>query len=202
MGKYSVQSHVPIFKKMFETFDINSVFEYGIGLHSTPIFIDNCEKVLSIEMNTHSLGSQTWYEKVVEEIGDRDNWTHDEMHGPHKAISYAKELFGKETFDLVFADGHGDTRHQQTNSGFGSSRFVICHDSQHQHTRHGWEIPDNYYKIDFVDYCRACEGNVTEKHWATTTVFCNNEQDAEVVKSWLGMEKEVCSLHFTWADNK
>ena len=67
MGKYSVQSHVPIFKKMFETFDINSVFEYGIGLHSTPIFIDNCEKVLSIEMNTHSLGSQTWYEKVVED---------------------------------------------------------------------------------------------------------------------------------------
>ena len=68
MGNYSVQSHVPIFLKLFKTFDIKSVFEYGIGLHSTPLFVENCDRVLSIEMNTHALDGMLWYDKVVQDL--------------------------------------------------------------------------------------------------------------------------------------
>jgi len=202
MGNYTVQSHIPILQKLFSTFDINSVFEYGIGLHSTPIFIDNCKKVLSIEMNTHKSDSETWYQKVVNEIGDRENWEHNEMHGPHEAIFYAYNLFKENSFDLVFAVGHGDTRNAQTNSGFGYSRFIICHDSQHQHTRAGWNIPKEYTQIDFIDYCRGCTNNKDENHWPYTTIFCMNKEDADIITTWLDDEKNICSLHFQWPDNE
>jgi hypothetical protein len=197
MGQYTVQSHLPIFKKLFSTFDINSVFEYGIGLHSTTMFVENCDKVVSVEMNEHELNGQTWYDKVVSEIGERDNWEHMEIHGPDKAVFYGAKRFKKEPFDLVFADGYGGTRNKQTNSGIGVARFVICHDSQHGHTRRGWERGD-YTQVDFKDFCKGCKGNKNEDHWPFTTVFCRDEEDAKIVQSWLEDEKNVCELHFEW----
>lgn len=197
MGQYTVQSHVPIFKKLFSTFDIKSVFEYGIGLHSTTIFVENCEKVVSVEMNTHEMNGQTWYEKVVQEIGDLENWEHMEMHGPDKAVSYAKRRFATEPFDLVFADGYGSSRHEQANSGIGMARFVVAHDSQHDHTRRGWRKED-YIQVDFKDFCWGCENNKTEGHWPYTTIFCRDGADAEIIKSWRSQEKEICELHFRW----
>lgn len=215
MGQYSTQSHVPILLKLFNTFDISSVFEFGIGLHSTPIFIDNCKKVLSIEMNSFSFSESakgwqptqdsehpTWYQKVVNEIGNRENWEHCEMHGPDEAIVYAHNLFKDNPFDLVFADGHGATRNTQTNSGFGYSRFIICHDSQHHHTRVGWNVPEEYTQIDFVGYCRGCTNNKDEDHWPITTIFCMNKEDADIITTWLDDEKSICSLHFLWPENR
>lgn len=195
MGKYSVQNHLPILKKMFSTFSIDSVFEYGMGIHSTTLFVNNCSRIVSIEMNHYSVNNQTWYNKVTNTIGNRENWMHMEMHGPHKAVEYAQNLFKKEKYDLVFADGHGDTRSEQTNSGFGMARFIVCHDAQHRNTINGWKKPKEYYRIDFVNFCRNIGNNTKDDCWATTTVFCKNIEDYKTMKSWLDQEKEVCSLH-------
>ena len=194
MGKYSVQSHLPIFKKLFKIFDINSVFEYGIGLHSTAMFVDNCSRVISIEMNTHALDGKLWYDKVVEEMGERENWEHHNMAGEFPAIAYALRLFNSEKFDLVFADGHGDSRGEQTNSGFGMARFVIAHDAQHLETRNAWRVPQDYTQIDFVNYCQAYDKDGDT--WPVTTIFCADPEDAQVVKEWLNNEKEICEEHF------
>ena len=63
---------------MFETFEIKSVFEYGFkrchALEQYGSFVENCENVVSVEMNTHKAGSQSSYDKMVEQIGERRNW--------------------------------------------------------------------------------------------------------------------------------
>lgn len=193
MGKYSVQSHVPIFLKLFKTFDIKSVFEYGIGLHSTPLFVENCDRVLSIEMNTHALDGMLWYDKVVQDIGEKENWEHYNMPGLTEAIEYGIKRFQDEKFDLVFADGHGDTRGQQANTGFGMARFVVSHDSQHQHTRNAWDI-QGYHQIDFDNYCKSYDKD--EDTWPRTTVFCESFEDFKVVVRWIKEEEEICAEHF------
>ena len=196
----AVESHLPIFKRLFTTFDIKSVFEYGIGIFSTSIFIDNCPRVLSIEMNTHSLNGQLWYDKVIEDMGEQENWEHHNMVGEFPAIAYALKLFNTEKFDLVFADGHGESRGEQTNSGFGVARFVVTHDAQHSATRNSWRVPPEYTQIDFINYCQSY--NTDGDTWPVTTVFCADSEDAKVVQEWLSNEKEVCKEYVDYNENK
>jgi len=183
-------SHSPIFRKLFETFDIKTAFEYGIGEHSTPLFLEYCDKVVSVEMNTHTVDGMPWYDKVVQDMGERENWEHHNMPGKTEAIEYGIKRFQDEKFDLVFADGHGDTRGEQANTGFGIAKFVVAHDAQHQHTRNAWNIGD-YHQIDFSNYCMSHRND--EGIWPITTVFCKSFEDFKVVVSWVKQEKEICS---------
>jgi len=195
----NTQSHVPFLKKILETFEINSVLEYGIGLFSTPIFLESCKRVVSIEMNSGYDGmtgkTETWYDKVVKEVGLKENWEHFNIPGPMNGIDYAIGLFKYENFDLVFADGHGDTRAYQANSANGVARFIVCHDTEHRHTRVKWDL-GNYYMVDFPNFCSSY--NWQRDPWPGTTIFCRDENDAQIVRTWFDQEDEICALNTKW----
>lgn len=195
----NTQSHVPLLKKLIETFEINSVLEYGIGLFSTPIFLESCKRVVSIEMNSGYDGmseyTETWYDKVVREVGEKLNWEHFNIPGELPAVYFAMGMFTHENFDLVFADGHGITRADQANSARGVARFIVGHDTEHQHTRVRWNLP-GYHMVDFPNFCASY--NWQKDQWPGTTIFCRDEKDAQIIQTWNDHEDEICALNTTW----
>jgi len=54
-------SHVPANSSILKTFPITGVLELGAGLNSTPLFFNNCKKVISIE------NDQDWINKLKNE---------------------------------------------------------------------------------------------------------------------------------------
>jgi len=166
-------SHTHVLKKIIETFKINSVFEYGIGTYSTKLFLDKCDKVVSVEMNNHQHGSLGWYEYVVKELSNNplaDIWCHKKLVGLFPAIHYSMGRFENEKFDMIFVDGHGDTRGEQVNAALMGSDIIVAHDTEHREQRNKWNIPEGYEVIDF-------------DRSPITTVITTNKK-AEIIKSW------------------
>ena len=220
MEIYSTQSYMPIFHKMFDMFDIKNVLEYGIGLYSTPFFVEKCSKVISIEMNNkrpkHSGSEDNWYNIVIKLIGNKPNWKHIAIYNLEDALKYGQNQLVEHDFDLVFADG-GKNRAAQTNSGFYHARFIVQHDTQisydlttpqqqlmQKKLYEQWNIPKSYTKIEFKNfgakqYTYNQQYNIGGTYgwgWPETTVFCKNKNDAKIVASWLDMdENEVLNLY-------
>ena len=174
------QSHLPILKQSIESFNIKSVFEFGIGIYSTDLFLKNCDSgIMSIEMNDHKHEGRSWYDYTVSELSSHNNscrWRHKQIVGEFFAIHYAMGIFHNEKFDLVFVDGHGDSRGEQVNSVFceqdPAAKIIIAHDTEHMKQRNKWRIPDSYGIMDFHN------GPITTV--ITTTEMLN------AVKEWEG----------------
>jgi len=175
----TTSSHLPILQKIIETFSIKSVFEYGIGTYSTKLFLDKCDKVVSVEMNNHRRKNLSWYEYAVKELSNKstkDIWSHKQLIGSSPAIHHSLGIFENEKFDMIFVDGHGDTRGEQVNAALTGSDIIVAHDTEHKKQRNKWTIPDGYQVIDF------------DGIGPITTVITTNEK-AEAVKSW----DNICS---------
>lgn len=131
-------THLPTLEHLFKTNSIKSVFEFGTGLFSTPFFCGNSQKVIAVEMQDHN-----WFIKVKEELKTFNNLTMHSMLGPTSAIEYFKQL--DMTFDLVFVDGHGDSRPECIQEAFKKSKIIVTHDTEEP--MYGWtriKKPDNF----------------------------------------------------------
>ena len=96
-------THLPVLENILQIFQINKVFEFGCGVYSTLLFEKHCKKIIAIEMQ-----SQEWYEKMKKQVAKNISLLYSQ--GPIGAI----EIFDKtqDIFDLVFVDGHGESRWQ------------------------------------------------------------------------------------------
>lgn len=61
-------SHVPVNQALLDTYDIKGVVEFGVGYHSTPLFIKQSPKVLAIETD------REWIQKVQSEFEEKEEF--------------------------------------------------------------------------------------------------------------------------------
>ena len=157
-------SHILVFKKILETYDINNVLEFGMGTYSTKYFADNCENVVSVEQE-----DRKWFDKINSEIKNPSLHTMFEID----------PKFDKEEvkFDLVFSDGAAATRYLVGNLAMERDvPVVVLHDSE-QVWYYKWyklNIGSSYSRFDFRS---------TEKGQKVTTVLVNSK--ADIVDKWV-----------------
>lgn len=132
-------SHLPVFKHLFQLKKFSRILEFGLGFGSTPFFLENCDFLTSIEMQ-----SENFYKKVYEVLKDDLKWDPKLAIGPEKFhdcdISF-------ESYDLVFVDGHGDSRPEVINHFFGKCSTIVTHD--YETSSYRWHLiqKPNDYKI-------------------------------------------------------
>ena len=110
---------------ILETGRVRHVLEFGIGEGSTPLFVEKCESLVSVESN-----DLAWLERISKLVGTSDNWEQVVALGPCRWMVELPKRFPDRTYDLVFVDGHGDSRHAQMLYGFNVAPIVVCHDTE------------------------------------------------------------------------
>lgn len=146
MDAYS--THIPILKQLLsdKALDIQDVFEFGTGLYSTKLFSENSSKIVACEMQ-----SEEWYNKIVKQFEGSDNVDIFYMPGPHEAIEYLSKLNSK--FDLIFVDGHGDSRWKAINEASKHTNLIVSHDTETpSYNWHLVELDDSWERIDHKEH--------------------------------------------------
>lgn len=164
MSNPAYGSHMPVLKRYLELFKPRTVFEFGCGTNSTPLFIETCESVIAIEMQ-----KPEWFIKVLREYGSHPNFKFMCMPGPDSGPEYLG-LLGSG-FDLVFVDGHM-RRPLQIKAAFSKTRTIITHDTDQP--CYGWsgiELPEGWEWIDVVEtwpWTAVCSCDSDVRDWART----------------------------------
>jgi len=138
-------THLVLLNKLFDQFTPSSIFEYGMGLYSTPFFLEKADEVISVEMQY-----QDWYDRINEEFAD-DKFTCVCKLGPTEAIDYFESL--DRDFDMVFVDGV--TRWLCINKAFSKTKVIVTHDTEHTSPTYGWDrvdVPEDW--VTFTDAVR------------------------------------------------
>jgi len=138
-------THIPVLSAVFEARKFNKILEFGMGNNSTPLLVDRSqESVVSVEMQ-----QQSWYEKMIDhDLSKNSKWTPILCLGAF-AIFENREIMDNN-YDLVFVDGHGDSRPECINHFFGKSKVIIAHDVETSSYR--WNlvnIPESYKMFYF-----------------------------------------------------
>lgn len=141
-------THLPTLKFLINEYNIQSVFEFGCGLYSTKLFIEKCKTVYSCEMQSFD-----WYLKVKNSFTEQNNLTinyFEEIDNPNlnatfKAIDYLRSL--NTYFDMVFVDGHKDSRWTCINNSAKYTNIIVTHDTEDKQNYHWDRIKlDNDWK--------------------------------------------------------
>ena len=152
----TIESHLPILERIFKIKPINTVLEFGMGMGSTPFFLNNAKHLTSIEMQ-----SKEWYDRVV------DNYGHYSHFKPHIALgpyAYA-DVTLEPPYDLIFVDGHGDSRWKVINDMFNHTSLMVIHDTQQP--SYGW---DKVVRPKFWSWM-----DIREQPTWTTVLTCDME---------------------------
>ncbi len=161
-------SHLYVFEKIFTTFNIKNVLEFGLGRHSTMYFAKHAQLVVSVEQE-----SRDWYDKMVAQIKS-PNW----LPVFQADAGAVFQCFDKKNlaFELVFSDGAAQTRCSVANMAMQRNvPVVVLHDAE-KVWYYQWNllrIPVNYRRFDFR--CKRSAGKVT-------TVLTNHNDD--LVDCW------------------
>ena len=134
-------THLPVFKFLFAKYPyIKDVLEFGCGLYSTPMFIENGCNVTSIEMQHES-----WYERVQEFCPKADVRL---SLGP---MTWQTQPL-KSRYDLIFVDGHGDSRPECMMWAKDHTNIIVAHDTEHPY--YGWDRADmsGWHKEEIKDF--------------------------------------------------
>jgi predicted O-methyltransferase YrrM len=112
-------THLPVFDLLFNHHRIKTVLEFGCGLFSTKKFTDEGCIVTSIEMQ-----HKEWFDKVKSELPGvdlrlaigKDTWESEPLN---------------ERYDLIFVDGHGDSRPECLMWAKNHTDLIVAHDTEH-----------------------------------------------------------------------
>ena len=122
-------THLPVFKFLFAKYPyIKDVLEFECGLCSTPMFLENGCNVTSIEMQHES-----WYERVQELCPKADVRL---ALGP---MTWQTQPL-KDRYDLIFVDGHGDSRPECMMWAKDHTNIIVAHDTEHPY--YCWDRAD------------------------------------------------------------
>lgn len=153
-------SHLHLLKKLFAQDEIKSVIEFGGGNFSTPFFVDNCDRVLSVEHDSK------WAEMMKEKYGQRGNlevvdWKYNDRnpYAPDEVgfnVGFFRtdiylDKYPPEKFDLMFIDGPHETRAPCFNKAAKWAddirpRHFVLHDAESwdNYRYDTLEIPEGY----------------------------------------------------------
>lgn len=134
-------THLPILRYVLDKIGKCNIFEYGMGMYSTTLFSENAEKLIAIEMEDENFLSK------ISKCNFKDNVILHCMLGKDSAIEYFKSLELK--FDIVFVDGHCESRWKCINESFGKCDIIIAHDTET--ASYNWNLvnlPENYLWLD------------------------------------------------------
>ena len=112
-------THLPILHDLLKYGGIKTVLEFGCGVYSTSTFISAGCELTSVEMQ-----SEKWYELVKQ------------MH-PQADIRLALGPFAwqsleyKPRYDMIFVDGHGDSRPDCMEWAKARTDIIVAHDTEH-----------------------------------------------------------------------
>jgi hypothetical protein len=123
------------------------ILEFGPGRFSTNLFIENGERVISIEMQ-----SEQWYNDVVDLYKDKVNWCGYKCLGPW---NFLDQVAMNETPDLSFVDGHGESRPECINLMMDlRSPIIVAHDTELEDPYNWSRVKTNngYYKLTFNEH--------------------------------------------------
>ena len=169
------QDWVPYFNTIFNTVQIDSVLEFGLGA-GTKFLCDYVKDVVSVEL---SLGDYNleWTEKTKEQLKEYDNWKLNYIQVPDEIIasnqdaidnryplkdtSYLPVLEGlvsefltQKEYDIIFIDPGIHNRGDIVNMAFGHAPIVAAHDTDRTgrvlENIYGYNIvtpPENYVEI-------------------------------------------------------
>lgn len=154
-------THLEILQKIFEFKKIKSVIEFGLGHNSTTFFIDKVEKLTSVEMQ-----SEEWYNIMYNLYKSRNNWIPLKLLGPSEIFK-----IDYEKVDLIFVDGHGDTRYQCVNFMSKYSDIIVAHDTEAEKV-YNWNL------VDLKDYKQFTDRR--NEPW--TTVWTKDEELMEFLQ--------------------
>ena len=143
-GAYA--THLYVLESIFNTSQIKSVFQFGSGLSSTPLFVKAAQYVHAIQMQDES-----WFNVVQSQLSKYPHFNFKCQLGPFSAINSLRQIEG--TFDLIFVDGHGDSRPQAIMQAFKHTKLIVTHDTQNP--GYGWDriiMPDGWVRYDDIKY--------------------------------------------------
>ena len=170
MNEYG--THYPVLAELINKFKIQNVLEFGAGNYSTGLFVENCSKVLSIEMQNIE-----WFEKVKEKFIDNIDsglltikciLDYDGL----SSIEYLNTIPNNK-FDMVFIDGAGESRYNCANYAKSITDIIVCHDTEYP--GYHWEniiIDGSWIWIDIKIY----------DTW--TSVMTKNKKVIKYIKSF------------------
>lgn len=154
-------THLSTLNFLIDEYNVRSVFEFGCGLYSTKLFIEKCDTVYSCEMQ-----SKEWYEKIKREFINSNNLClryfneidNGNINANFDAINYFKSLNTK--FDMVFVDGHKDSRWQCINEARNYTNIIVTHDTEDRKNYHwnrinldnSWKRTDIKNMVPFTTY--------------------------------------------------
>lgn len=171
------QDWVQYFEKIFNTIEVESILEFGLGL-GTEFLCDNAKKVISVELSAGDLNKE-WSDKTQEKLKEYKNWELHYIDIPekvHKAnldaienqypledTSYLPTLkklinpfLNKKTYDIIFVDAGIHNRGDIVNMCFGKANIIAAHDTDRTgriiKNIYGYNIvnpPENYQEIHF-----------------------------------------------------
>ena len=131
-------THIPAFRDIFAAREFDRILEFGLGHGSTPFLLENCSHLTSVEMQ-----SEEWYERVVSSLGERKNWKPIMSIGP---FGFLELPIFDQPYDLVFADGHGDSRPEVISKYSGLCDTIVTHDFETPSYRWNLINLDDSYK--------------------------------------------------------
>jgi len=140
----TIESHIPVLEKLFQLYPIKTVLEFGMGFGSTPFFLNKGVRLISVEMQ-----NKEWYDKVIDRHPASRTFEPILSIGPmaYKTI----QLDG--WYDLIFIDGHGDSRWSVINDVFPHTDLIAVHDTQED--SYGWnkvKMPEGWSWFDVKEF--------------------------------------------------
>ena len=135
----SYSNHIVLIDFVFKRRKIKNVFEYGSGFGSTPYFCKMSESVVCVEMQ-----EENWFWRVRNEL--KQKFKNLEIHFRLGGENWDFAKKTNQNYDLMFVDGHGDSRPDCINLGFEMNvPYIISHDTEE--AGYKWErvsMPTNY----------------------------------------------------------
>lgn len=123
-------THLPVLEQLFHNHPIKTVLEFGCGLFSTKLFVEHGCYVTSFEMQ-----SVTWYHNVKKDLPSVNLIL---ALGKDKWESFIPAL--EDRYDLIFVDGHKDSRPDCMMWAKDHTDLIVAHDTEHSYYQ--WERAD------------------------------------------------------------
>lgn len=136
MNPYS--THLPVLKEYAK----GNAVEFGMGDYSTPLLLEKCDTLVSIEMQ-----SRDWYNKIHEEYKNEPMWKSVFMPGAYDFLRVRLP----DNLHFALVDGHVKSRWACVNYMMQLRvPVIVAHDTEDP--RYKWDLIDDtgYIRKDFV----------------------------------------------------
>ena len=140
----SFATHMATNESFIKAFQPQSIFEFGMGRYSTPLFVQACLKTVSVEMQEAS-----WYNTIIQELKDADPDRFLPVLALDRFLGCHMLEGSPDNYDLVFVDGHGYSRWAQVAAGYSKSHALIVHDTEaHIYEWSRVNIPEGWSAVE------------------------------------------------------